>query len=184
MTKKFFAVILLLLWVSGDLSYAQGDGAVTKIYSGYLHKESQRHKSFLDAIFGGGAPKEEEDKGRTCSLEFQCPNSPASQPVVQVPGQLTYFIRFKTLEASAPDGHLVLPKEAFKKFTIKAYDNDGESYAIDPDAQGESVGPGGKHHIYDSYLIYLILSGGINNFEIISASNDIKYKYVLDKLEQ
>jgi len=181
MIKRIFAAIFLLFLISGNLSYAQLKGAATKSYSGYLHKENRSHRSFLDAIFGG-ARQEDVDKSMICSLEFQCPTSLPAQPVVKVPEQLTYFIRFSTLATNAPDGSLPLAKDAFKKFTIKIYANDGEEYALDPEAQGETAGPAGGHHIYDPYLIYLVLSQGINHFEILNASGDAKDKYVLDKL--
>lgn len=172
--KNFSAIIFLLFLLSGDLSYAQLNGGVIKIYSGSLHKDnSKSHQSFLNALFGERPPREQLDRDMVCSLEFQCPTGAFPQPVVVIPDQLTYFIRFNNPQQ----------KNVLGKYIIKIYTNDGEEYLLDPNTEGKGAGLKKEHHIYDPYLIYLILGQDINHFEIVSSSGDSKDKYVLDKLE-
>ncbi len=156
MTRKLSTVIFLLLLISGDLSYAQWNGETSKIYSGYLHS--------------GRSSKEKVDYSRACSLEFWCPAASILRPPAVIPEKLTYFVRFKQ-------------KNVLGKFVIKIYANDGEEYSFDPNAEGQQEGPNGEYHLYDTYLIYLILGQDINRFEIVSSLGNVKDKYVLDKLE-
>jgi hypothetical protein len=176
MKIKIFASVLFFL-LSGPLSYAQWDGRVTKIYSGYLHKDNKDH-SFLGSIFGRKPSPKDMDEEVSASLEFQCPAPHAHQPLVVVPETFAYGVKFRSSK-----GHSLERKDVLGKFVIKVYTNDGEEYLLDPNTEGEQAGPGGKYHIDDSYLIYLMLGQDIHHFEIVSVSEAIKDKYVLDKLE-
>jgi hypothetical protein len=184
MIKAFFTVILLLFMVPIDLSFAQVAPEGSKIYSGYLHQYDAKNKaSFWHALFGAKSPKKEDVVlDSQCSVEFQGPISSSHQPVAVMPEELTYLIRFKNgPQFSQADS--IKEKDAFEKFSIKIYTNDDEEYSIDPDAEGKQVGINDEHHIFDSYLIYLILGSDINHLEIVSSSDDDQDKYVLDKLE-
>jgi len=173
MNKVLSAVILLLFLISADLSFSQGAPRGIKIYSGYLHQFGVKNKtSFWHELFGAKSSAQGEVvPDSQCSIEFQSPVSFSHQSVAVIPSALTYFIRFK-------NG----PQE-FGKFIIKIYTNDDEEYSIDPDAEGKQVGINDGHHIFDAYLIYLILGTDINRLEIVSLSGEDKDKYVLDKLE-
>jgi len=178
MKIKIFTGMFLVLLVSGALSYAQGDGMVTKIYSGRLHQDNSKDHSFLNSIFGGKSSKKDNNEEATATLEFKSPSSLAHQPMVEVPVALTYWVKFR--RAQDPSSQR---KDVLGKFVVKIYTNDGEDYLLDPNAEGQPAGPDGEFHTYDSYLIYLMLGQDINHFEIVSVSGDIKGKYVLDKLE-
>jgi len=143
MIKKFFAGIFLLLLIPGNLSYAQLSGASTMIYSGSFHTKKQAYPD------------------RTCSLEFHGPFSHSHQPPVVVPEELTYFIKFSTSKGAGPQQDNVLGK-----FIIRIYANDGEEYLLDPNDGAKQAGPKGEYHLYDSYLIYLILSQGVHHFNL------------------
>lgn len=184
MIKAFLTASLLLFLVPVDLSFAQGTPGGSKIYSGYLHQYDTKNKgSFWHALFGPKSPKKEEVVlDRQCSVEFQGPISFSHQPVSVIPEELTYLIRFKN--GSQPSqSNSIKEKDTFDKFSIKIYTNDDEQYSIDPDAEGKQVAINDEHHIFDSYLIYLILGSDINHLEIVSSSADDQDKYVLDKLE-
>jgi hypothetical protein len=114
--------------------------------------------------------KKQVDRDKTCSLAFKCPASNFHQVTVVVPEALTYSISFKQ-------------ENVLGKFIIKVYANDGEEYLVDPNIEAQQAGRAGEHHLYDAYLIYLILNQGIHHFEIISVSGTNPEKYVLDKLE-
>jgi len=170
--KAFFTVILLFFLIPAGLSFAQLENeGPSKIYSGYWHQYPSKSKvSFWHSLFGKKSAKQWDDiYDRQCSVEFKSPTSFSHEPVSQLPGQLTYFIKFKNV--------------AFKKFIIKIYTNDDQEYSIDPDAEGKQVGINDAHHIFDSYLIYLILGQDIDHLEIASPAGNDKSKYVLDKLE-
>jgi hypothetical protein len=174
MIKAFSTVILLLFLIPADLSFAQVNAGGTKIYSGYLHHYSVKGKrSFWQVLFGTKPhPQEEVVHDRQFSIEFKSPVSFNHQSVSVLPEQLTYLIRFK-------NG----PGSSFEKFIIKIYTNDDEEYSIDPASEGKQVGINNEHHIFDSYLMYLILGSNIDHLEIMSSSAGEKDKYVLDKLE-
>jgi hypothetical protein len=172
-------VVFLLLLMLGTFAYAEGSATSTRVYSGYLHKyNSKSHRSFLGAIFGAKPAPEQVNQDNICSLEFRCPASNPRQPTVVVPEALTYFIRF-----SAPKGPSFQQDNVSGKLIIKIYANDGEEYLLDPDSEGKKDGLKGEHHLYDMYLIYLILSQSINHFEVVSVSASSQDIYVLDKLE-
>jgi hypothetical protein len=95
-----------------------------------------------------------------------------------VPEELTYFIKFSTSKGAGPQQDNVLGK-----FIIRIYANDGEEYLLDPNDGAKQAGPKGEYHLYDSYLIYLILSQGVHHVEIVSVSGKGQDGYVLDKLE-
>jgi len=172
MIKALSAVILLLFIVPADLSFAQSDAGGSKIYSGYLHQYVKNEASFWHTIFGASSPKKEEViYDSPCSIEFKSTISFSHQEVSVIPERLTYFIRFK----NGPP--------PFEKFVIKIYTKDDEDYSIDPATEGKQVGISGEHHIFDTYLIYLILGTNIDHLEIVSSRGDNQDKYVLDKLE-
>jgi len=176
MIKVFSTVILLLFLISADQSFAQGAKGI-KIYSGYLYQQNVQHKtSFWHGIFGVKSPKKVEAvHDRQCFIEFRSPVSFSHQTVAVIPEQLTYVIRFN--DGARPS------QGAFEKFIIKIYTNDDEEYSIDPDAEGRQVGINDEHHIFDSYLIYLISGSDINHLEIVNPSGNDQDKYILDKLE-
>lgn len=174
MFKAFSTVILLLVLMPVNVSFAQSkdDYGSSKIYSGYLHQHQDKIKGSLwHTLFGNKASKQNKQDApdSQCTIEFKSPISFAHQMVAQLPEELSYFIKFN-------NGY-------FKKFIIKIYTNDDEEYTIDPDAEGKQVGINDEHHIFDSYLIYLILGQDIDHLEVVGPSEDDKDKYILDKLE-
>jgi len=174
MIKVYSAVILSFLLVTSSFSFAQSkEHGASKTYSGYFHQSTLKSKgSFWQQFFGKKPVKQEQPvNDRQCFLEFKSPVSFAHQPVIQVPDKLAYVIRF--------EGHA----RPFEKFIIKIYSNDDQEYEIDPNAEGKQVGINEEHHIFDTYLIYLILGQGIDHIEIVSPSGDSQGKYVLDKSE-
>ena len=184
MVKVFFAFIFTLFLITIDPFYAQsGDIGNSKIYSGYLHLDPARMRTSLwQAIWGRKPAHHEQDQeDRQCFIEFKSPLPFFHESVAALPDKLTYWIRFK-------NGHegisgAVKGEDLFKKFIIIIYTDDEESFPVDPDAEGKQIGVAGEHHIFDPFLIYLILGQKIDHLEIISTSNDQKDKYVLDKLE-
>lgn len=183
--KVISAVILLFLVIPIDSSFAQKENDwASKIYSGYLHQNNASNKGSLwHALFGKKSiPKKEDGSQWQCSVEFNSPVSFTHQLVTQLPDELTYFIKFKNGSQNSK-GNSVKEGCLFKKFTIEFYTNDDQEYSIDPDAEGKQIGINDEHHIYDSYMIYLILGQTIDHLEIVSSSRDEKDRYILDKLE-
>jgi hypothetical protein len=173
MANVFF-VILLFLLLPLDFSFAKShDDWARKIYSGYLHQDNvKNHASFWRALLGKKPPKHDADVSvRRCSIEFKSPIPFSHQLVAEMPAELTYFIRFNP------------PVPSFHQLTIKIYTNDDEEYSIDPAAEGKQAGINDEHHLFDPYLVYLILGQDINHLEVINSSGDENDKYVLDKLE-
>ncbi len=165
MFKVFSASVLLFLLIPVDFSFAQSrDDWASKTYSGYLHQDQ----------------KDVHD--RQCFIEFKSPVPFTHQLIAQVPEELTYSISFKD-SGKISQGNSIKGKGAFEKFVIKIYTNDGQEYSIDPDAEDKQIGTNDEHHIFDSYLVYLILGQDINHLEVVSLSGRGKDKYVLDKLE-
>jgi hypothetical protein len=157
--------------IPADLSFAQETSGAVKIYSGYLYQVNKPKVSIWHSLFGPQSHKQEASpQDRECSIEFHSAVSFQYDAVTVVPKKLTYFIKFKN-------------EPPFSKFNIKIYTNDEEDYTIDPDSEGRQVGLNDEHHIYDAYLIYLILGSNINHIEIVSASSRDQDKYVLDKVE-
>ena len=185
MIKAFSTVILLFFLIPADLSFAQSENDwASKIYSGYLHQYAPKSRgTFWRAFFGKKSTKQEGDAhDRQCSIEFKSPISFSHQSVYQLPNELTYFIKFKNVGELSQDNS-IKEKDVFEKFIIKIYTNDDQEYSIDPYAEGKQVGINDEHHIFDSYLIYLILGPDIDHLEVVSSAGDDKGRYVLDKLE-
>ncbi len=201
MTGKFSIAISLCLLMPTGLSYAQSYGVITKVYSGYLHKNNKHHKPFLKALFSRrSSPEGNVDSGLLCSLEFRCPASPSHQSPTIIPGELTYFIGFKN-DSQSPRKNPFIEKDILKKFVIKIYTKDDQEHTLDFNAeikeaaQEASVAPYGpdilnpgqrvkvERHVYDPYLIYLILGQDIHRVEIVSAVPEAQEAYVLDNLE-
>ena len=172
MIKALSTGILLLSLLPVDMSLAQAGPGAVKIYSGYLYEQGVKPKgSFWHALFGPKVPKRDVvAQDMQCSIEFHSSVSFSYQAVTVVPEKLTYFIRFKN-------------EPRFPKFNIKIYTNDDQDYTIDPDSEGKQVGLNDEHHIFDSYLIYVILGSSINHLEIVSTSGGVPDKYILDKVE-
>jgi len=157
MIKAFSAFILLFLIPAG-LIFAQGSPEGIKIYSGYLNQKGKAYQHGPDA-----------DR-KSCSIEFDSPVAFSHQSVSDIPGQLSYFIRFK----NGP---------GFSKFIIKIFTDSEEEYTVDPDSEGKQVGINDEHHIFDAYLIYLILGTDIDHLEVINSIGNKPERYVLDKVE-
>jgi len=157
MIKAFPTLILLFLLIPFHVSFGQtpNDWA-SKVYSGYLHQDKKKAKEDLSQV--------------QCSIEFKSPIPFTHQVVNQLPQELSYFIKFKN-------------SFRFKDFAIVIYSNDGQDFTIDPEAEGKQVGINDEHHIYDTYLIYLILGENINHLEIVSTSQQDKDRYILDKVQ-
>ena len=164
--KAISIVALVFLWLPVQGSLAQTPPKGVKIYSGYLHHYGPRtHDSFWHVFWGKKTPKEGEvDYDSQCSIEFDGPLAFTHQSVASIPDRLSYFIKFKNGPLSSVSSDFS-QKGAFDKFLIKIYTNDEEeydiNYAVDspigPEAEGKQIGLHDEHHIYDSYLIYLIL---------------------------
>src|SRR5665213_3069025 len=171
MKKISFTALVFLMSV--PVIFAQSrEGWAGKTYFGHLHHYAQSHGSFWHVLFGKRSiSKDEEIGSQACSIEFKSPLAFAHESVTQMPDELAYVIKFK-------DGPGV-----FKKFIIKIYTNNGEDYTVDPDEAGKEIGSNGDHHIFDTYLIYLILGQDINHFEIISRDGNNNDKYILDQWE-
>jgi hypothetical protein len=162
-----------------DFTSAQEGSGGVKIYSGYLHQYSVKKASFWQSLFGSKPPQQEKiHQDRQCAVEFVSQSPFSQQSVSVIPDKLSYLIKFKDLGGS---GKIDPSKENFEKFTIKIYTKYDDEYTIDPDSEGNQVGVNEEHHIYDSYLIYLILGSGIDHLEVTSATG--RDKYLLDKLE-
>ena len=174
MVKAFFAVILLCLLVPVDLSWAQASPKGIKIYSGHLYqKDTNTEASFWHSLFGVQSSKRTEVVGdRQCSIEFRSPISFSHQSVTVLPDQLTYVIRFQKD-----------PPSSLENSAINIYTNDDEEYSIDPNSEGKQVGINDEHHLFDAYLVYLILGQNIDHLEFVTSSGAGQNKYVLDKLE-
>ena len=173
MIKGFTTVILLFFLFPVGLSSAQSqEDWATKDYSGYLLQDHLKtHQSLWHLIFKKKVHQAPLVHNWFCSVEFKSPISFTHQSVAQLPEEISYFIKFKNGE------------QFFKKFIIKIYSNDDQEYLIDPDGEGRQIGVSDEHHIYDPYLIYLLLGSEINHLEIVNQADDGKDKYVLDKLE-
>jgi hypothetical protein len=172
MFNLFFTGILLLFWVCADVSFAQGQNDwASKTYSGHWHQAKTRNMaSMWQALFSKrNAQLKEDASAKICSIEFKSPVSFLHEMIGQLPEELTYHVRFK-------NGTL-------KKFIIKIYTNDDEEYTLDPDAEGNQIGINDEHHIFDTYLIYLILGQDINHLEVADPQGNDQDKYILDKLE-
>jgi len=173
MSKTFSTAVILLILMPVNMSFAQSQHDwSSKIYSGYLHQHQDKSKdSFWHTLFGHqpANPKNEDVPDSQCTIEFKSPVPFAHEMVVQQPEELSYFIKFKN--------------GVHKRFIIKIYTDDDEEYSIDPDAEGRQVGVNDEHHIFDAYLIYLILGQDIDHLEVVGPSEDDKDKYILDKLE-
>lgn len=172
MIKSLFAVIFLLFVTAFNIPAAQASVEGIKIYSGFLHQTTIHKRPFWDVFFSKDFPKQDAaDQDRSCAIEFRSPYLYSDQPVAQVPGSLTYVVKFKG-------------EPAFKKFFIKIFSNDDQEYIIDPATEGKTIGLGGEHHLTDDHLIFLILSHDeISHMELISAEGNTNDKYVLDQLE-
>ena len=171
MPKGFAGILFVLLLGFSVSSFAQADQGSLKVYSGYLHLRAEHQSTTIwHALFGARAAKKPVvDQDRQCAIEFHSPTRFTHQSADVIPQELTYFIKFK--------------KAGFERFEIKVYTNDGEDYTIDPNAEGRQVGVNDAHHIFDSYLIYLILGSDINHLEVVTPAGDEGDKYILDKLE-
>ena len=120
-------------------------------------------------IYSGYLFQHGAKKTSLCTIEFHSPVSFSHESVAVIPEELTYFIKFKN-------------DPAFGKFLIKVFTGYDEEYTIDPDSEGKQAGINDEHHIFDQYLIYVILGSDITHLELISPVNN-QAKYVLDKLE-
>lgn len=184
MVKVSSTVILIFLFISVNLTLAHAGQGYVKAYSGYYHNISLKTKRpFWHIFFSSSFPRQEEVlHDRKCIIEFKSPIPFSNQTVTVVPEKLTYLIKFKNSGAPAQGGPK-MKKAPFKNPVINIYTIDDQEYTIDPGAEGKQVGISGEHHIFDSYLIYLILGSEIDHIEVASSSTDVKDKYVLDKYE-
>jgi hypothetical protein len=183
MIKTFLTAIILLFLIPAEFSFSQAAPVSIKIYSGYLHHNVKSKASLWHTLFGARSDKQEEVLyDRQCWVEFKSPVSFLHRPVVIMPERLTYFIRFKNGLQSSP-ANALKENGPSGKIIIKIYTNDDQQYSLDPGSEGKQVGINDGHHIFDAYLIYLILGSTIDHLEITSPSGEDHDKYVLDKLE-
>ena len=147
-----------------------------------MHQPSKTKASFWHGFFSARPSKlEEVVYNWPCSIEFKSPIPFSHQPVTAIPESLTYLIKFNKDGGTQTDS---IKENGFEKFVIKIYTNNDDEYTLDPNAEGKQVGIDDEHHIFDSYLIYLILGSTIDHLEIVNPSGrDGQKKYVLDKLE-
>ncbi len=183
MIKEISAVILLFFLIQFYPGTARSeDDQASKIYSGYFHQiDHDRKGSLWHNLFGQHSGKQEADfPDRQCSVEFKSPVSFTHQQVTQMPDELGYFIRFKDV---GKRGNGINGNGVFEKFFIKVYTNDDQVYTIDPQDEGKQVGIEDEHHIFDSYLIYVVLGQDIDHLEVVGPGGEVKGRYILDKLE-
>jgi len=182
---KTLTALLICLLMPLESSFAQTISFKhKKIYSGYLHEYNLKiKKPFWKAIFSPTFPKQEEIAYDMQSfVEFRSPVSFAHQPVTEIPRELTYTIRFSNSEEFSRD-FAINERIAFEKPLIKIYTDDDQEYTIDPSEEGKQLHSAQEHHITDTYLVYLILGGGINHIEVVSTMAHVHDKYILDQLE-
>jgi len=178
MIKALLAVILLFILMPAHCVFAQETPGGSKTFSGYFHQSILKNKgSFWHSLFGGKASTEGEVvEEKQCFAEFKSPVPFSRLAVAVLPEALTYSIRFKDSRSSS-QGDLAKEKDAFEKSIIKIYTNDDQEYSIVPNSERK---------IFDSYLIYLIMSSDIDHLEIVSTSAQEKEgqdRCVLDKVE-
>lgn len=154
MFKIFVAVFLFFLLPAG-FSWSQTPSGKSKVFTGQLHTT-------------GLGPGKIAPQGK-CTLEFDSPVLITEQPAIQIPSELTYSVKFEGT--------------SFNRFIINIQTNDKQDFPIDPASDITPPDPEGKHHIFDPYLIYLILSPDkIERIELQDPAGNTA-KYVLDKSE-